>query len=78
MHSGGFELAKMTYTRLEDNLIRHRGDRQPPTGAQPSFAYIGQKNVRDNYQHNGGGGGRGGGIFWDDSLTTPAKDAAVL
>ena len=27
MHSGGFELAKLTYTRLEDNLIRHRGDR---------------------------------------------------
>ena len=35
MHSGGLELAKLTYTRLEDNLIRHRGDRrymfpQPP------------------------------------------------
>ena len=28
MHSGGFELTKLTYTRLEDNLIRHRGDRQ--------------------------------------------------
>ena len=26
MHSGGFELTKLTYTRLEDNLIRHRGD----------------------------------------------------
>ena len=26
MHSGGFELQKLTYTRLEDNLIRHRGD----------------------------------------------------
>ena len=24
MHSGGFELTKLTYTRLEDNLIRHR------------------------------------------------------
>ena len=23
MHSGGFELTKLTYTRLEDNLIRH-------------------------------------------------------
>ena len=35
MHSGGFELTKLTYTRLEDNLIRHRGDRVrvylPPT-----------------------------------------------
>eukprot|EP00904_Undaria_pinnatifida_P004167 jgi/Undpi1/13751/HiC_scaffold_9.g03404.m1 len=31
MHSGEFELTKLTYTRLEDNLIRHRGDRlQPP------------------------------------------------
>ena len=27
MHSGGFELTKLTYTRLEDNLIRHRGNR---------------------------------------------------
>ena len=27
MHSGGFELIKLTYTRLEDNLILHRGDR---------------------------------------------------
>ena len=27
MHSAGPELTKLTYTRLEDNLIRHRGDR---------------------------------------------------
>ena len=27
MHSGGLELTKLTYTRLEDNLIPHRGDR---------------------------------------------------
>ena len=27
MHSGGLELTKLTYTRLEDYLIRHRGDR---------------------------------------------------
>ena len=26
-HSGEFELTKLTYTRLEDNLIRHRGHR---------------------------------------------------
>ena len=26
MHWGGFELTKLTYTRLEDNLIHHRGD----------------------------------------------------
>ena len=29
MHSAGLELTKLTYTRLEDNLIRHRGDRSP-------------------------------------------------
>ena len=29
MHSAGLELTKLTYTRLEDNLIRHRGDRLP-------------------------------------------------
>ena len=27
MHSAGLELTKLTYTRLEDNVIRHRGDR---------------------------------------------------
>ena len=27
MHSARLELPKLTYTRLEDNLIRHRGDR---------------------------------------------------
>ena len=27
MHSAGLELTKLTYTRLEDDLIRHRGDR---------------------------------------------------
>ena len=27
MHSAGLELTKMTYTRLEDSLIRHQGDR---------------------------------------------------
>ena len=26
-HSGGLELTKLTFTRVEDNLIRHRGDR---------------------------------------------------
>ena len=29
MHSAGLELTKLTYTRLEDNLIRHRGGRSP-------------------------------------------------
>ena len=27
MHSAGLELTKLTYTRLEDDLIRHRGVR---------------------------------------------------
>ena len=27
MHSGALVLTKLTYTRLEDNLIRHRGER---------------------------------------------------
>ena len=27
MHSGGFEHTKLIYTRLRDNLIRHRGER---------------------------------------------------
>ena len=37
MHTGGgFELMKLTYTRLEDNLIRHRGDRP--------YLYLPQKN----------------------------------
>ena len=31
MHSAGLELTKLTYTRLEDNLIRHRGDQYMPT-----------------------------------------------
>ena len=30
MHSGGFELTKLTYTRLEDNLIRHWGSSSTP------------------------------------------------
>ena len=29
MHSAGLELTKLTYTRLEDSLIRPRGDRLP-------------------------------------------------
>ena len=28
-HSAGLELTKLTYTRLENTLIRHRGDRLP-------------------------------------------------
>ena len=32
MHSAGLELTKLTYTTLEDNLKRHRGDRQSKKG----------------------------------------------
>ena len=42
MHSGGFELTKLIYTRLEDNLIRHRGDRfsyEPLGGLSISWLY---------------------------------------
>ena len=31
MHSGGFELTKLTYTTLKYNLIRHRGGPRSPT-----------------------------------------------
>ena len=37
MHSAGLELTKLIDTRLEDNLIRHRGDR----------LYINQRRVYD-------------------------------
>ena len=36
MHSGEFELTKLTDTKLEDNLIRHRGDRLALPPANPS------------------------------------------
>ena len=36
MRSAGLELTKLTYTRLEDNLIRHRGDRLR-TYVRPTF-----------------------------------------
>ena len=35
MHSAGLELKKLTYPRLEDNLIRHRGDRHICTRKLP-------------------------------------------
>ena len=36
MHAAGLELTKLTYIRLEDNLIRHRGDRLTLTQAKAS------------------------------------------
>ena len=35
MHSAGLELTKLTYNRLEDNLIRHRGDSVVAAQVQP-------------------------------------------
>ena len=44
MHSAGLELTKLTYTRLEDNLIRHRGDRlyvnSGSSSKLPAFALL--------------------------------------
>ena len=37
MHSAGLELTKLTYTRLEDNLIRHRGDRLQYTASTSDY-----------------------------------------
>ena len=39
MHTGGFELTKLTYTRLEDNLIRHRGENIEPPGTPVTCAH---------------------------------------
>ena len=39
MHSGGFELTKLTYTRFEDNLMRHRGEDTPPLVAGHSGVF---------------------------------------
>ena len=44
MPSAGLELTKLTYTRLEDNLIRHRGDqllelRAPVGDSVSSYEY---------------------------------------
>ena len=60
VHSGGFELTKLTYTRLEDSLIRHRGDRYrsaTPVGTTASSVActsqqgdVGQ-SVRGNYEN---------------------------
>ena len=40
MHSAGLELTKLTYTRLEDNLIRHRGDRLRYSGLTRDLSCI--------------------------------------
>ena len=44
MHSGGFELTKLTYTMFEDHLIHHRGDRYYNTSSVRSR----KKNVQNS------------------------------
>ena len=46
IHWGGFELTKLTYTGLEDNLVRHRGDRLV------GVYYSRRFDVRCGIQHN--------------------------
>ena len=51
MHSAALELTKLTYTKLEDNLIRHPGDRDIPyTQYMPC--------ILENYGHARSQGGR--------------------
>ena len=46
MHEGVFELTKLTYTRLEDSLIRHRAGR---TDMYIDYImYICDRNLLDN------------------------------
>ena len=40
MHSVGLKLTKLTYTRLEDNLIRHRGDRGCTAVVLTTVSYV--------------------------------------
>ena len=47
MHSAGLELTKLTYIRLEDNLIRHRGDRSIQV-CECAFA-LHQEQKRDHF-----------------------------
>ena len=46
MHSAGLELMKLTYTRLEDNLIRHRGDRYACSMTRARTARAGIRNAQ--------------------------------
>ena len=54
MHSGGFEVTKLTYTRLEDNLIRHRRDRRALHSGRSFFQqeimFFHEAKPRHNYQ----------------------------
>ena len=65
MHSAGFELTKLTYTRLEDNLIRHRGDRlyssvccfvpaYPQTGTAPLLVLLLRSSIFLQHQSTHG------------------------
>ena len=61
MHSAGLELTKLTYTRLEDNLIRHWGDLHGPPRAQLRPLGPGEGvPARDRLRHRGPRRGRPG------------------
>ena len=56
MHSGGSKLTKLTYVRLEDNLIRHRGDRPTSlyrlaTGEKQNFERTWRKSTGHHKQY---------------------------
>ena len=65
MHSGGFELMKLTFTRLEYNLIRHRGDRLPykmPGRTSASVSFRVQTDQRHSVDHGTSYTGVRGGV----------------
>ena len=51
VHSGGYELAKMTYARLEDNLIRHQGDRPILVNASASRSAASSPGISRQLQY---------------------------
>ena len=47
MHSGRLELTKLAYTRLEGNLVRHRGDRLPSRTRHTGIRYTKLQGIID-------------------------------
>ena len=57
MHSAGLELTNLTYTRLEDNLIRHRGDRyMSEAGSVHASQWLRREHAADMVSHLTGPG----------------------
>ena len=50
MHSGGLELKKLTFTRLKDNLIRHRGESLSSDESQKSYGAPLQYTWHESYK----------------------------